>query len=163
MARVSLLILSVAFVWSLTGIAGQAQNTEPAQLAAVSASELASEQATFEVMCGICHSSDLVAGVSRTPTEFAEMITKMQSYGATGTPEEFATTRTFMLRFWGKVNVNTDSAADLAPVLDVSREVAQSVVDRRMQRGKFASLEDLKTVAGVDAARLDGLKDRLTF
>ena len=125
--------------------------------------ERAMEKETFEAVCGLCHGTDLVEGSLRTPAQFTELITTMQSYGASATPEQFAVVRVHMLRSFGKANVNSDTAADLAPVLDVEPEIAAAVVAHRERNGRFTSIDDLANVPGVDAEKLAARKDRLTF
>ncbi|HXJ40345.1 MAG TPA: helix-hairpin-helix domain-containing protein, partial [Bryobacteraceae bacterium] len=62
-----------------------------------------------------------------------------------------------------RVNVNTATASQIAPVLGVSETVAQGVVDYRARHGSFTSLEELKKVPGIEAARLLARHDRIAF
>jgi competence protein ComEA len=151
---------SALFVLALTArVIGAGQAAVPAP----ASPDLAKEKETFEMVCGICHGTDLVEGTLRTPAEFDDLIATMQSYGASATPEQFATAKSALLRGWGKANVNSAAAPDLAPVLDVTAETAAAVVAYREQNGRFASVDDLKKVPGVDPAKLDARRDRITF
>ena len=155
--RFAFALFVVALTVRVVGAAGQAALPAPA------GPDLAKEKETFEVVCGLCHGTDLLEGSLRTPAEFTDLITLMQSYGASATPEQLETVRAHMLRSFGKANVNSDSAADLAPVLDVPLAAAEAVVKYRTEQGMFGTLDDLKKVPGLDGAKLDARRDRITF
>lgn len=121
------------------------------------------DEATFMAVCGACHDANLVEGAFRTPPELDDTISRMQSYGASATADQFEQVRVHLLRTYGRVNVNLVPARDMAPVLDVTSQVADAVVAYRTQNGKFASLDDLKKVPGLDAAKIDARRTRITF
>jgi competence protein ComEA len=68
-----------------------------------------------------------------------------------------------LVRTLTKVNVNTAEPRQIAPVLDVTDAVAESVVKRRTSNGNFKTIEDLKQVQGVDPVKLEARKDRIIF
>ena len=150
----------MAFLLSLwSGVTGAAPQTA----AIPSDASLAAEKATFESLCSDCHEAKLIAGALRTPLEWDDVLNTMQSYGAAGSPGQFAQVRRFVLRAYGKANVNKAPAGDLAPVLDISAELAESVVAFREKNGTFTSLDDLKHVPGMEAAQVDARKTRVVF
>ena len=59
--------------------------------------------------------------------------------------------------------MNTATAIELESGLTLRRSQAAAIIAYRSQHGKFASLEDLKRVPGLDAATIDAKKDRVTF
>ena len=59
--------------------------------------------------------------------------------------------------------MNTGTASRIAPVLDISEAVAEAVVKRRTEIGKFQALDELKKIPGIDAAKLEARKDRIVF
>jgi competence protein ComEA len=120
-------------------------------------------RAMLDRLCSGCHASNLVASRLRTPAEWDDTIGLMQSYGSEGTAEQLAVLRAYLLRNHGRANVNTAPAGDLAPVLDVAVDVAAAVVKYRSDNGSFKTVEDLQRVPGLDGARLEARKDRLTF
>ena len=87
----------------------------------------------------------------------------MVKAGAKGTDEQFDRLMRYLLRNWTKVDVNTATAAEIAPVLDVSDATAQAIVKRRTENGSFKTIEELKKVPGVNGARLEARKDRVVF
>jgi len=120
------------------------------------------ERAVYEAGCGSCHDTSMADGL-RSEIEWRETIEVMQGVGAKGTAEQFAQVLRYLIRTQTKVNVNTATAAEIAPVLEVSSAVAEALVKRRAEKGDFKTLDDLKKVAGIDAARLDARKDRVAF
>lgn len=120
------------------------------------------EKAAFEAVCGACHPTS-VAEDMRSEAEWIETIEKMVSLGAKGTDGQFEALLRFLLRTRTKVNVNTAAAPEIAPVLDVSEAVAEAVVKRRTENGSFKNLSDLKKVPGLDAAKLESRRDRISF
>jgi competence protein ComEA len=114
-------------------------------------------------VCGPCHAATLITERMRTREEWKLTIDNMASYGAEATEAEFDEVLKYAVSVAGKVNVNTAPAAELAPVLDVSPDVAAAVEKYRGEHGKFASIDDLKKVPGVDAQKLDGRKNRLQY
>ena len=66
-----------------------------------------------------------------------------------------------LIRALERVTVG-DLKPDLTFILDVPAEVAASIVSVR-EKGKIASIDELKKVPGIDAVKLDARKDRLIF
>lgn len=118
--------------------------------------------ATFQAICGSCHATTLVDGL-RTEAEWRDEINQMIKIGARGTDEQFQRVMRVLARTLTKVNVNTASPQEIAPVLDLSNGAAEAVVKRRTENGSFKTIEDLKKVPGVDPAKLDTRKDRVMF
>ena len=80
----------------------------------------------------------------------------MTARGANGTDEQLERVTRFFLTNLTLVNVNTSAADELAGVLGVSEEVAQAIIARRQQK-RFTSMDQLRTVPGVNS---DTIKDR---
>jgi competence protein ComEA len=85
----------------------------------------------------------------------------MISIGAKGTDEQFERVMRVLERTLTKVNVNTATAEEIAPVIDVSNATAQAVVKYRTEHGKFKTVDDLKKVPGLDAAKVETRRDRI--
>ena len=60
-------------------------------------------------------------------------------------------------------NRTDPTAAEIAPVLDISDDTAESIVKRRAANGGFKTIEELKKIPGVNAAKLEARKDRIAF
>jgi len=124
--------------------------------------EEAADKAAFQAVCGSCHPLTMVDGL-RTESEWLQEIEQMVKIGAKGTDEQFERVVRVLLRTLTKVNVNTATAPEIAPVLDVTDATAEAVVKYRTEHGSFKALEDLKKIPGVDAAKLNARKERIVF
>src|SRR4029077_9656492 len=107
---------------------------------AAEAREDAVDKAAFQAVCGSCHKTDMVSGL-RTESEWLEVIQQMVKIGAKGTDEQFDRVIRVLLTNYTKVNVNTATAAEIAPVLDTSDASAERIVRRRNEKGRFVSIE----------------------
>lgn len=92
----------------------------------------------------------------------------MTAYGMKSTPAEFQTVLDYLTKNYpaaevSKVNVNTAPAIEMESYLALRRSQAKAVLQYRDQHGPFKSLDDLKKVPGIDAAKLDEKKDRIVF
>jgi competence protein ComEA len=155
--------MKLALLAFLIVAAVRVATASPQVAAAQPPSDADKEREVFEMTCGVCHESNLIGESLRSPAEWDELISLMQGYGAGGTPEQFAQARAFMLRSFGRVNVNSAAAIDLAPVLDVTPDQAGAVIAYRDQNGRFATVDDLKRVPGLDIAKIEARKERLMF
>jgi competence protein ComEA len=121
------------------------------------------EDAAFAAVCAVCHDASLVEGGFRTAVQWDGTIAVMQSYGASGSEEQLALVRSYLMRGYGRSNVNAADAAELAAVLNVSDTVATAVVAHRRNNGNFKSLDDLKKVPELTSEQVDARKARLMF
>jgi competence protein ComEA len=62
----------------------------------------------------------------------------------------------------GLVDLNTATVAELDALPGVGPVLAQRIVDHRQQHGPFGSVEALRDVNGIGAARFADLRDRVT-
>ena len=92
-----------------------------------------------------------------------DTVEHMVSLGASGTDQQMEAVMRVLMRTLTKVNVNTGPAAQLALVLEISEATAKAMVKYRSEHGNFKTLDDLKRVPGMNAAKLDGRKDRIAF
>src|SRR6266513_3295168 len=110
--------------------------------------EAKADKAAFEGVCGTCHPASMVDGL-RGESQWRETVELMVKAGAKGTDEQFDRLMRYLLRNWTKVDVNTATAAEIAPVLDVSDATAHAIETRRTENGSFKTIEELKKVPGV--------------
>jgi competence protein ComEA len=136
----------------------------PAQSAPLSESpQDAAGRQTLEQVCASCHDSKKATEGLRTATEWDMVLEEMITFGATATDEQFEQVKQYLLRNHGKVEVNRARAPEFMPVLGVSASVAEAIVQHRAAQGRYKTIEDLKQVPGLDAARVDARKERLVF
>jgi competence protein ComEA len=63
----------------------------------------------------------------------------------------------------GMIYVNKAKAKDLEAALELSSVDAAALVRYRDEHGSFNTLDDLKKVPGLDAAKVEAFKGRLDF
>jgi competence protein ComEA len=122
----------------------------------------AADKLVFAGVCGACHTVSMVSDM-RSESEWVETVEYMVSLGAKGSDEQMEAVMRFLRRTLTKVNVNTATAEQLPLVLDISEAAALAVVKYRGEHGNFKTLDDLKKVPGIDAAKLEARKARLVF
>jgi competence ComEA-like helix-hairpin-helix protein len=141
-----------------------ARDDRPAvpQQVAASAQEDASYP-LFTQMCSKCHDAARITGQRRNKFEWEEVINKMIEKGAMGTEKDFETVYDFLLRNFGKVDVNRAAAEELAMVLALPARDAEAIVAYRKTNGSFADYDAVAKVPGIDVKKLEAHKDALTF
>src|SRR5262249_385717 len=127
-----------------------------------SSEEASKDSAAFEEVCGKCHPTSMASELLSEP-EWVETIEVMRGLGAKGTDEQFERLLRHLIRTRTKVNVNTQLVVQIALVLDISLASAEKIVKYRDEQGPFKTLDDLKKVPGLDAAKLDARKERIAF
>jgi competence protein ComEA len=93
---------------------------------------------------------------------------KMITLGAKGTAEEFQLVVTYLAKNYPaealpKINANTAKAIDFEAGLNLRRSQAAAIIEYRTKHGNFKSIEDLEKVPGIDVAKIEAGKDRLSF
>ena len=73
-----------------------------------------------------------------------------------GTPTPHATRA-------GKINVNTASATELELLPGIGPSIAQSIIECRERQGPFAKPEDLPRVSGIGPAKLEAIRELITY
>lgn len=63
---------------------------------------------------------------------------------------------------YGRININTASAAELESLPGIGPSAAQAIVDYRNEHGLFISVQDILLVPGIGPATYDQIKDYLT-
>jgi len=117
----------------------------------------------FVQMCVKCHDAARITALRRSKVEWEEIINKMIERGATGTEKEFETVFGYLVRNFGKVNVNRATPDDLALILGLSEKDAQGIVAYRNTNGSFADFDALKKVPDIDLKKLEEHKEAVTF
>src|ERR1700693_2983538 len=154
-------VVSIGLLAGTTALCA-ARASAPLQDSSAPARSEAADKADFENVCGACHTSNMVSDM-RTEPEWKETVEHMASIGAKGADEQMEAVMRVLLRTLTKVHVNTATAAQLPMVLDISEATAQAVVKYRAGHGDFKTLDDLKKVPGISAAKIDARKDRIVF
>ena len=116
------------------------------------------DKATFERVCGSCHSVSLVSDVKSLP-EWEETVDSMIERGAKASTAE----RTAVMRWLGhnysRTNINQAPAQELIEVLDIEPANADSILAHR----PYHSFPELITLNPRCAKQLENHKDRIVF
>jgi competence protein ComEA len=142
---------------------------------ALAASALAQQQlpagpgkAETEKLCSQCHELERSIAPRQDRAGWQATIQKMVNLGAKGTEKEFEVVLDYLSKNYPgsevpKLNINTARAIELESALSLPRSQAAAVIAYREKNGPFKSIEELKKVPGVDAAKIEAKKDRLAF
>ena len=87
---------------------------------------------------------------------------KMQSYGTSAAPEQFSQIRAYCCAPTAKPT-STTLLPKTSRRCSTSARMADGLVTYRQQNGSFKTLDDLKKVPGLDAAKVDARKARVSF
>lgn len=113
-------------------------------------------------VCGKCHTTAVFEGKPQAWDRWNDVFADMTQRGATGTNEQLSRVTRYFLGNLTLVNINTSEAEEIAGILGVSDEVAAVIIERRRKQ-RLTSLADLRAIAGVDAAKLQQRKSRISF
>jgi competence protein ComEA len=119
-------------------------------------------------LCSDCHELERSISLRQDRDGWKATLNKMISLGAQGTEEEFSVVLEYLSRNYPAqalppLNVNTAKAIDLETRLSLRRSEAAAVIEYRAKHGSFKSIDDLKSVPGVDPAKITRKKDALVF
>ncbi|NCD01369.1 DNA-binding protein [bacterium] len=64
----------------------------------------------------------------------------------------------FVISLWAKVDLNSASLDELSSLKGIGEKKAQAIIDYRINKGKFKSVDDLVNVKGIGVKILDNLK-----
>jgi competence protein ComEA len=115
------------------------------------------------MLCTSCHDSSIMTDAARTVEGWVDVMYLMKDFGATLTDEQWKTVTDYLVTNLALLEVNKAEAAHMALVFGVSDTVAADVVAYRDKQGGFKTIDDLKKAPGLDAAKIDALKERLLF
>jgi len=156
-------VLLASFLVLLMADAARLAGSSGASAAEELPSKESGEKVTQEVCAG-CHGVDFFGGKRMTREMWRLTIEDMIGRGAVGTDEQFEQVISYLSAYRGTVvKVNEANAQLLGQVLDVPIEQAQAIVDFRAENGRFANLESLLAVPGIDRARVYEQKLNLSF
>lgn len=124
-------------------------------------------KATVMKVCGNCHGAEIVLGRANSEDGWSAIIIDMVQRGAEGTDDEFDEVVRYLTKNIKdaapvKVAINKADAKAIETALGVTAKEAQAIVDAR-GKSPFKSIDDLKKVHGVDAAKIEAKKGKLSF
>jgi competence protein ComEA len=110
-------------------------------------------------ICRDCHDLDTITAENRTKEGWKKTVAKMGDRGAEGTDEQFEAVVVYLTKYFGRINVNTATAEEIAAGLDFSAKEAESIVQYREKNGAYKTWKDLSAV--IDAAKVEARKNHI--
>jgi competence protein ComEA len=125
-------------------------------------------KAETERLCKQCHEIARAISPRLDRGGWEKSMTKMTAFGMKATDQEYALVLDYLVKNFPaeevpRINVNTATAIQLESGLSLKRSQAAAVLAWRKEHGNFKTWEELLKVPGLDAAKLDEKKDRVTF
>jgi competence protein ComEA len=119
-------------------------------------------------LCVKCHSPNIILANGQDRTGWENTITKMVRLGATGDDEDFSDIADYLTKHFPpspvlKIFVNMATDKQFATILGISDDEAKAIVAYRDKVKGFKTIDDMKKVPNIDAAKLDAKKANLIF
>jgi competence protein ComEA len=125
-------------------------------------------QAETQAVCSQCHELARSISLRQDKAGWQATVDKMVSLGAKGSDKDFQLIVDYLAKNYPgeevpRININACRAIDLESGLSLLRSQSRAIIAYRDKNGPFKSIEDLKRVPGIDAAKIEAKKDRLIF
>ena len=123
-------------------------------------------KATYESVCSLCHPAGTTAGKQWTREQWDLKVIEMLQEEPDVTADErkqIVDYLTSVFKPGGRIYINLAGAKDLAKLLDVSPDDAERIVTQRREKGMFGSVDEVKNIPGVDAAKIAARASELEF
>ena len=119
-------------------------------------------------ICKNCHELERSLSPRQDRDAWQQTMDKMVSLGAEMTEQDYNTVLDYLAKNYPgeevpKLNINKATAIEFESRLTLPRSQAAAIIEYRTKNGPFKAIDDLKKVPGVDAAKVDAKKDRLTL
>lgn len=125
-------------------------------------------RAETEKMCKQCHEMARSISPRQDRDGWNHTMAKMAAFGMKSTEQDYNLVLDYLVKNYPaedvpKVNVNTAAAIQLESVLGLRRSQAAALIAFRDKNGPFKSIDDLKKIEGIDPAKFEAKKDRISF
>src|ERR1051326_8209200 len=119
-------------------------------------------------VCSECHEIERAVSLHQDRTAWQETIAKMSGLGMNASDADLKIVTDYLASHYPaeaipKLNINKATAIEFESALSLRRSQSAAVIEYRTAHGPFKSIDDLKKVPGIDPAKIDAKKDRLTL
>jgi competence protein ComEA len=117
-------------------------------------------------LCMVCHDSGNFRKARYSSEEWSDSVADMVERGAKGTPEEIEAVVAYLAKNFGKgapVRINTAPFAEIKVVLGFTVAEVRALLEYREKNGDLKSFEELLKVPGIDTAKVEAQKSRITL
>jgi competence protein ComEA len=124
--------------------------------------------AETEKLCTQCHELARSISLRQDRAGWEATVSKMVNLGAKAGDAEIQAVVDYLAAHYPaeempKIQVNQARTIEFESGLTLRRSQAAAIIEYRKLHGPFHSIEELKKVPGIDAARIEAKKDRLSF
>jgi competence protein ComEA len=120
--------------------------------------------------CVGCHQLGVVISPRKSEDKWTDTVIEMRNRGAKGSDEDMEQIILYLAANFGpsapppsKVNVNFASGPVIVSVLLLPEAEADAIVAYRKEHGPLKDIAGLKQVPGVEASKIDAVKDKIEF
>jgi len=119
-------------------------------------------------LCTQCHELDKSIAPRQDKAGWQRTVEKMVAFGLTASDGDVTTVVEFLAKNYPAdelppIRVNQATAIEFESGLGVRRSQATAIIRYREANGPFKTIDDLRKVPGIEAAKIDAKKDRLIF
>ena len=121
---------------------------------------------TVGKLCVDCHDTGNFRKARFSSEEWSDSVADMVERGAKGTPAEIDAVVAYLAKNFGPdapVRINTAPFAEIRVVLGFTVAEVRALLEYREKNGDLKSFEDLLKVPGIDAAKAEAQRTRITF
>jgi competence protein ComEA len=121
---------------------------------------------TVAESCLSCHASSYFRRLRLDKDAWGNKVGDMIDRGAKVTDPQAAVIMEYLAQTFGpgaKMNVNTAPYEELKAILSLTNPETQALMAARKEKGEFKSIEELKSVAGVDEKKIEAKKEKISF
>src|SRR4051812_36077682 len=128
----------------------------------------ATGKAETEKVCSQCHELERSISLRQDKAGWQSTVDKMVNLGAKASDKDIQLVVDYLAAHYAadevpRLNVNKARSIELESTLSLKRSEAAAIIEYREKHGPLKSIDDLKKVPGIDAAKVEAKKDRLTF
>lgn len=119
--------------------------------------------------CTGCHTPESFASYRFTKEEYHAIVYRMAARGAQATDPELDQIAGYLAKNFlkmedpNKLNINKATAKELETRLGLPANEARAVVSYRERHGDFHAIGDLYVIYGVDGAKIQAARDKISF
>jgi competence protein ComEA len=122
----------------------------------------------IERLCVQCHELERSISLRQDRAGWQTTVGKMSSLGMRASEKDVDAAVEYLSTHYPAsdvppLNVNKARAIEFESALSLPRSQAALIIQYRTKNGDFRSVDDLKKVPGVDAAKIEAKKDHLVF
>ena len=114
--------------------------------------------------CKDCHPVTQITKRRESRARWSEITESMLGEGAQMKDDEFEKVVAYLSVVLGKtIRINEARSEAISDGLDIDEESAEAIVKYRLEKGPFKTWNDLLNVPGIDAKRIEEMKDTFDF